>query len=296
VKDKTLPSRPKAKAKAKARLNEPVQRALDSRKTFDSLPSPAKRVETAGLVGVDPSAPALITGDIKLVDGRPIQGGRRGKLTAQQKWQRWANLLSSSPAAAKTYYRKHSKDIRSIETKPNEVYTNTPVEHVEVPDPMAQYGHAMRVWQHKCHRRRAIILQASVLLKKRNGVKRFTEYCKQHPDVYEMKDGKPLGVRTKPAQPVEPEEARTAPKLDGRTGIRKEATAKARAITTIQKKMAEERRKAKAKAAKAAKPAPVMRHPLPAFSISAADDTSALMQASPCELCRVRLTKSWNRK
>jgi hypothetical protein len=97
-----------------------------------------------------------------------------------------------------------------------------------------------------------------------------------------------------PTQPVEPEEARTAPKLDGRTGIRKEATAKARALATIDKRMAEEQRKAKA--AKAAKPAPVMRHPLPTFSISAADDTSALNQASPCDLCRMMITKSWNRK
>jgi len=258
VKEEPLTKLLRPSGRRKARVNEPVQRVLDSHETFDSLSSPAKRVETAGLVGVNPSAPALITGDIKLVDGRPIQGGRRGKLTAQQKWQRWANLLSSNPAAAKTYYRKHGKDIQSIKLAPNEVYGNAPVEHVEVPDPMAQYGHDMKMWRQKCHRRRAIILQGSVLLKKRNGVKRFTEYCKQHPDVYEMKDGAPLGMRAKPAQPVEPEEVRTTtPKLDGRTGIRKQDTAKSKAITAIQKEMAEEQRKARAAKVK---PAPVMRH------------------------------------
>ena len=256
MKEEPLTKLLRPSGRRKARVNEPVQRALDCRKTFNSLPSPAKRVETARLVGVNPNAPTLITGDIKLVDGRPIQGGRRGGLTAQQKYERWMARLAANPAKAKAYYLRHREAIDSVRVaKPNEVFENTPVERGEVPDPMAVYDHTMKVWYESCRRHRKLMLKATGMMKgKRFSVKRLREFCAKHPDVF---DG--LSPRATPVQPEMPEVERvTAPKLDGRTGIRKEAAAKARALTSIDKRMAEEQRKTRA--AKVETPAPVMRH------------------------------------
>ena len=236
---------PKIKAKTKALANEPVQQALDSGKTFDSISSPSERdSKYAELAPITPK--------------RPKQGGRRGKLTAQQKWQRWASMLSR-PAAARAYYAKHHKDIDSIRLHPNEVWANTPVEKEEVSDPLEIYEHAMRVWRAACRRRRELIAHGSALMAKRGGFKRFMEHCEKHPDIYELADGKLAAVRPAPKQPEEPEEARVAPpKLDGRTGFRKQASKKTKALTNIQRRMAEEKRKAEA--AKEEKPRPVMRH------------------------------------
>jgi len=85
------------------------------------------------------------------------------------------------------------------------------------------------------------------------------EHCEKHPDIYELADGKLSSVRPAPKQPVEPEKERvTPPKLDGRTGFRLQSSKKTKALTAIDKRMAEEQRKARA--AKEEKPRPVMRH------------------------------------
>lgn len=272
MKDKLLPKRAKA--------NEPVQQELETRGTFHGLRSPSER--DRGYVELSPTIPPY---------PKPLRG-KHGGFTALQKYECWAALVADptlDPSHAKTFYRKHRKAIRSIQAKPRGTYDNTPVEKVEAPDLRAQYEHDILVWRRECKHHHHLVQGARALWERGLAPRKF---CAEHPDVFDGMTPKPI-----PTQPVEPEEARTAPKLDGRTGIRKEATAKARALATIDKRMAEEQRKAKAaKAAKAAKPAPVMRHPLPTFSISAADDTSALNQASPCDLCRMMITKSWNRK
>tara|TARA_A100001391_G_scaffold202890_1_gene193666 strand:+ start:247 stop:990 length:744 start_codon:yes stop_codon:yes gene_type:complete len=222
--------REEPKQKKKALANEPVQQALDSGKTFDSISSPSERdSKYAELAPITPK--------------RPKQGGKRGKLTAQQKWQRWASMLSR-PAAARAYYAKHGKEIERIRLHPNEVWANTPVEKEEVPDPFEIYEHAMRVWRAACRRRRKLIAHGSALMAKRGGFKRFMEHCEKHPDIYELADGKLSSVRPAPKQPEEPEEERvTPPKLDGRTGIRLQSSKKTKALTAIDKRMAEERKK-----------------------------------------------------
>lgn len=231
--------------KAKALANEPIQRLLDSGKTFhakhNKLPSPSKR--DGDYVELLPYTPKP-----------PSQGPRRGGLTPQQKWQRYANLLLRSKAAARRYYEKYSEDINSIRLTPNEVYPNAPVEKIEVPDPAAVYRHALEMWHALCRRRRDIKQEGDKILAKRGGFKRFMQYCEQHPDVYEVEDGKLMGIRPVPDQPVEPEGTRTPPPTNEQAG--KDSIRKAQSLSAIDKRMAAERQKI----SKDDKPRPVMRH------------------------------------
>ena len=193
------------------------------------------------------------------------QKRRRGK-SPQQIRQHYALLVHRGKLKqAAAYFHAHAADIVvSLLAKPVEVH--------EQGDSLPHYKPDLA--DLATHHEQLVIAYKAEMLR-RWKVKKEAKTLDGHKLVRFVAQNKSVFITPDPKRPVEPTTLRTAAaKLDGRTGIRKQDTAKSKAITAIQKEMAEERRKTKAKV----KPAPVMRHPLPTFSISAADDASALNQ------------------
>ena len=198
---------------------------------------------------------------------------RRGK-SPQQIRQHYALLVHQGKIKqAAAYFDVHTDDIMAgLLAKPVEVH--------EQGDSLPHYKPDLA--DLATHHEQLVIAYKAEMLR-RHRIKQQDKELRKSGSYLAESMRKKLRVRHKsvfttpdPKRPVEPAPLRTAAaKLDGRTGIRKQDTAKSKDITTIQKEMAEEQRKARAAKVK---PAPVMRHPLPTFSISAADDASALNQ------------------
>tara|TARA_R110002020_G_C16167819_1_gene763860 strand:+ start:155 stop:844 length:690 start_codon:yes stop_codon:yes gene_type:complete len=199
---------------------------------------------------------AILYGGHDTKPARPSVG-RRGKHTPMQKYEQLCKLLEQGKVQRWTsYLNKHHEVLMPILTaKQVKPYPNTPVEKVEAADPHAKYECAMRAWRERCSHLYRIRKEANRLAQQHASHSRskwaaYARFAKKH-----MLDL----IAEDPIQPVEPDDARTtAAPLDGRTGIRKEVAAKTKALTSIDKRMAEEQRKARA--AKQEEPRPVMRH------------------------------------
>ena len=185
--------------------------------------------------------------------------GRRGKHTPMQKYEQLCKLLEQGKVQRWTsYLKKHHEVLMPILIANQvEVYPNTPVETVEVANPHAKYAYEMRVWRERCSHLYRIRKEANKLAQQHASHSRskwaaYARFAKKH--MLDLMAEDPI----QPVEPEIPEEDRAATKLDGRTGIRKQVADKSRAITSIDKRMAEERRKARA--AKKEEPRPVMRH------------------------------------
>jgi hypothetical protein len=185
--------------------------------------------------------------------------GRRGKHTPQQKYEQFCKLLEQGKVQRwRSYLDKHYEVLMPlIHSAPKEVFANTPVEKNDIVDPWNHYEYKMDVWRERCtylHRVKAEAAKLSKAAAASNKWAAFNRYVAKHQKDLAASD---------PVQPVAPEVERvTPPKLDGRTGFRKQASKKTKALTNIQKHMAEEKRKweAEQEEKEKKKPRPVMAH------------------------------------
>jgi len=186
----------------------------------------------------------------KIKSGKRLPRKRRRGKSPQQIRQHYCLLIYRGKLKqAAAYFHIHAADImKGLLAKPVEVHENTaPLPHYK-PDLAGLATHFEQLnaaYKAEMLRRWKVKEKAKTL----DGNK-LVQLVAQNKSVFTTPD---------PERPIKPAALRTtATKLDGRTGIRKQVADKSKAITSIDKRMAEERRKAKA--AKKEKPAPVMRH------------------------------------
>lgn len=207
-----------------------------------SMPSPSARDSEHAEVG------GAGVGKMKRVK-RLTQKRRPGK-SPQQVRQRYALLLYRGKLKqAAAYFHAHTDDIMAgLLAKPVEVYENTaplPDHKPDLADLAAHYEKLLADYKAESLRRWKVKEKAKTL-----GGDKLVQFVQQNKSVFTTPD---------PVRPIKPAALLpTTPKLDGRTGFRKQVSKKTKALTNIQKRMAEEKRKAEA--AKEEKPRPVMKH------------------------------------
>jgi len=207
-----------------------------------SMPSPSARDSEHAEVG------GAGVGKLKRV--KRLTRKRRPGKSPQQVRQRYALLLYRGKLKqAAAYFHAHAADIVvSLLAKPVEVHENT----APLPD------HKPDLADLATHHEQLVVAYKAEMLR-RWKVKKEAKTLDGNKLVQLVAQNKSVFTTPDPERPIKPAALRTtAPKLDGRSGIRKEVAKKSKAITSIDKRMAEERRKAKA--AKKEEPAPVMRH------------------------------------
>jgi len=214
-----------------------------------SMPSPSARDSEHAEVG------GAGVGKLKRV--KRLTRKRRPGKSPQQVRQRYALLVHRGKTKqAAAYFHAHTDDIMAgLLANPVEVHENTaplPDHKPDLADLAVHYEKLLADYKAESIRRYRIKQQDKELRKDGSYLAKAMRkrLRAKHKSVFTTPD---------PERPIKPAVLfTTAPKLDGRTGIRKEAVAKSKAIASIDKRMAEEQRKARA--AQEEKPPPVMRH------------------------------------
>ena len=192
-----------------------------------SMPSPSARDSEHAEVGG--------AGVSKMKRVKRLTKKRRPGKSPQQVRQHYALLLYRGKLKqAAAYFHAHTDDImRGLLAKPVEVYENTaplPDHKPDLADLAAQYEKLLADYKAESLRRWKVKEKAKTLM----GDK-LVRFVQQNKSVF---------TTPEPVRPIKPAALlSTTPKLDGRTGFRLQSSKKTKALTAIDKRMAEERKK-----------------------------------------------------
>ena len=214
-----------------------------------AMPSPSARDEIHAEVG------GAGVGKLKRV--KRLTHKRRAGKSPQQIRQHYALLVHRGKTKqAAAYFSRHADDImKGLLAKPVEVHENT----APLPDHKPDLAGLATHFEQLNAAYKAEMLRRYKIKQQDKELRKDGSYLAKSMRKRLRAKHKSVFTTPDPERPIKPAALRTtAPKLDGRSGIRKEVAKKSKAITSIDKRMAEERRKAKA--AKKEEPAPVMRH------------------------------------